>query len=324
MFGFVVHGSHLMQFARAVGDFDLVFEDVGRLAATGPDALVAPPTFLMAADHFDPTYVRRPRPGTSWLGSRPRDSAQQSGFHMEQHFTFRRPVRAGDVLTAASRPGATWEKSGRRAGTMTFGETLTDYRDCDGELVATARWVSAMVERKPDAPSPAAAADRSSSRPAPVVEHGSAAQDLTVGSAWTVVLVEDLTRAQIVMYAGASGDFHPLHSDDVYARDRGHAGVFAHGMLTMGMTGRAVTDRFGHASVRSFGGRIVSQVWPGDTLTARVEITAVRAGDDGGTVADIALTTTNQQGVAVFSGAAEVLVDESECPRQDSNLRHRL
>nr|WP_236722517.1 MaoC/PaaZ C-terminal domain-containing protein [Prescottella equi] len=126
------------------------------------------------------------------------------------------------------------------------------------------------------------------------------------------------------MYAGASGDFHPLHSDDVYARDRGHPGVFAHGMLTMGMTGRAVTDRFGHASVRSFGGRIVSQVWPGDTLTARVEITAVRASDDGGTLADIALTTTNQQGVAVFSGAAEVLVDESECPRQDSNLRHRL
>ncbi|MCA1004549.1 MaoC family dehydratase N-terminal domain-containing protein [Rhodococcus hoagii] len=309
MFGLVVHGSHLMQFARAVGDFDPAFEDVRRLSTTGPDALVAPPTFLMAADHFDPSYARRPRPGASWLGSRPVSSEQQSGFHMEQHFTFRRPVRAGDVLTAESRPGATWEKSGRRAGTMTFSETFTDYCDSDGELVATARWVSAMVERNPDAPAATATAGRSSDPYVPVVDECSAAKDLAVGSAWTVVLVEELTRAQIVMYAGASGDFHPLHSDDVYARDRGHPGVFAHGMLTMGMTGRAVTDRFGHANVLSFGGRIISQVWPGDTLTARVEIIAIRKSDDGGTVADLALMTRNQQGVPVFSGAAEVRVD---------------
>ncbi len=82
-----------------------------RLAATGPDALVAPPTFLMAADTLRSLLRAPPAAGTSWLGSRPRDSAQQSGFHMEQHFTFRRPVRAGDVLTAASRPAP----PGRRA-----------------------------------------------------------------------------------------------------------------------------------------------------------------------------------------------------------------
>ncbi|MFM1724047.1 MaoC family dehydratase N-terminal domain-containing protein [Rhodococcus sp. PAM 2766] len=309
MFELVVHGSHLMQFARAIGDADPAFENVERLAATGPDALVAPPTFLMAADHFDPTYARRPRPGASWLGSRRGGSEQQSGFHMEQYFTFHRPVRAGDVLAADARPGATWEKRGRRAGTMTFTETLTDFRDSDGDLVASARWVSAMVERKPDAPASSAEVERSPDPAGTDVEVGSSAKDLAVGSSWTVVVVDALTRAQIVMYAGASGDFHPLHSDDVYARDRGHPGVFAHGMLTMGMAGRAVTDRFGHANVLSFGGRIISQVWPGDTLTVRVEISAIRKSDDGGTVADLALTTRNQDGVAVFSGVAEVRVD---------------
>lgn len=179
---------------------------------------------------------------------------------------------------------------------MALSEILTDYRDADGVSVATARWVSAMVEHKP---APAVAAPRTeridtSSQTAE--EKSSAAGDLAVGSAWDVVLVEDLTRTQIVMYAGASGDFHPLHSDDVYARDRGFPGVFAHGMLTMGMTGRAITDRFGHANVLSFGGRIASQVWPGDTLTARVEVTGVRSRDDGAPVVELALVTVNQHG----------------------------
>ncbi|WP_430331256.1 FAS1-like dehydratase domain-containing protein [Rhodococcus sp. ACT016] len=306
MFEFVVHGSHLMQFARAIGDTDPAFEDVGRLSRTGSEALAAPPTFLMAADHFDPTYSRRPRPGAPWIGSRPlTDGATQpSGFHMEQHFTFHRPVRAGDVLTADARTGAMWEKSGRRAGTMSFSEILTDYRDSDGDVVATARWVSAMVERKPAALGGGAAEP---SRGTPDVhEDDPGAGDLGVGSVWNSVLVENLTRAQIVMYAGASGDFHPLHSDDVYARERGYPGVFAHGMLTMGMTGRAVTDRFGHANVRAFGGRIISQVWPGDTLTARVEVTGLHLDESGCVVAELMLRTTNQHGVQVFSGTAQV------------------
>ena len=60
------------------------------------------------------------------------------------------------------------------------------------------------------------------------------------------MLVDDLTRTQIVQYAGASGDYNPLHSDEVFAREvAGYPGVFAHGMLTMGMTGRLLTDWVG-------------------------------------------------------------------------------
>jgi acyl dehydratase len=114
------------------------------------------------------------------------------------------------------------------------------------------------------------------------------------------MLVEDLKRTTIVQYAGASGDYNPLHSDEVFTtKVAGYPSVFAHGMLTMGMTGRLVSDLVGAANVTSFGGRFTSQVFPGDTLTGRLVVDAV---DDG--VASMTVTTTNQDGVVVFSGTA--------------------
>ena len=126
------------------------------------------------------------------------------------------------------------------------------------------------------------------------------ASSLKVGDTKELLLVDDLTRTQIVMYAGASGDYNPLHSDELYAREQaGYPGVFAHGMLTMGMTGRLVTDLVGAANVTSFGGRFTSQVFPGDTLTGKVVVDDV----DGGVV-KMTVTTTNQDGVVVFAGQA--------------------
>ncbi|MDQ6525897.1 MaoC/PaaZ C-terminal domain-containing protein [Nocardioides sp. LHD-245] len=129
-----------------------------------------------------------------------------------------------------------------------------------------------------------------------------AAPTVAVGQVFEQLLVEDLTRTRIVQYAGASGDFNPLHTDATYATEvAGFPGVFAHGMLTMGMTGRVVTDVFGIAALRRFGGRFVAQVWPGDTLTARAAVVAVEDGQ-----ARLAVTTTNQDGAVVFSGEAVV------------------
>jgi acyl dehydratase len=134
------------------------------------------------------------------------------------------------------------------------------------------------------------------------------ASDLTEGLTFTEVIVEDLTRTQIVQYAGASGDYNPLHTDEVFATQvAGYPSVFAHGMLTMGMTGRMVTALVGDGNLRSFGGRFTAQVWPGDDLTTTVTVTAVHAGghgDGGEPTVDLAVSTVNQDGTEVFSGTA--------------------
>jgi acyl dehydratase len=131
------------------------------------------------------------------------------------------------------------------------------------------------------------------------------AVNLDVGDTREAVLVDDLTRTQIVQYAGASGDYNPLHTDEVFATQvAGYPTVFAHGMLTMGMTGRLLTDWVAVERLASYGVRFVAQVWPGDTLTATATVEAV----DGGQ-ADITLVTRNQRGENVLTGKATVRLD---------------
>jgi acyl dehydratase len=128
--------------------------------------------------------------------------------------------------------------------------------------------------------------------------------DVAVGDSRERLLTKDLTRTQIVQYAGASGDYNPLHTDDLYAKEvAGYPGVFAHGMLTMAMTARALTDWVGDGVLTSYGVRFKSQVWPGDALTARVTVAAIRE-QDGGHVVDLTVTTTNSKGEEVLAGTA--------------------
>jgi acyl dehydratase len=127
---------------------------------------------------------------------------------------------------------------------------------------------------------------------------------LQVGDTREEVLVDDLTRTQIVQYAGASGDYNPLHTDEPFATQvAGYPTVFAHGMLTMGITGRLITDWVGPANLTAYGARFVAQVWPGDTLTATATVEAVRD-EDGVRYADLSIVTKNQRGEKVLTGTA--------------------
>ena len=131
---------------------------------------------------------------------------------------------------------------------------------------------------------------------------------LNVGDEREMVVVENLTRTQIVQYAGASGDFNPIHHDEKFATETaGYPSVFAHGMLTMGMTSRLVTDWLGDGVVKDFGVRFVKQVWPGDTLTAKGTVKSVTPSDDGVTV-ELAIETRNQNGEPVVTGTASAVL----------------
>lgn len=135
------------------------------------------------------------------------------------------------------------------------------------------------------------------------------ASELTVGDTRTALLVEDLKRTQLVQYAGASGDYNPLHTDDLYTREvAGYPGVFAHGMLTMGLTGKLLTDWVGDGRLTNFGVRFVNQVWPGDTLTGTAEVAALRE-EAGVHLVDLTITTTNQDGTPVVTGTATARID---------------
>ncbi len=126
-----------------------------------------------------------------------------------------------------------------------------------------------------------------------------------VGDKHEMVVIENVSRSHITKYAGASGDFNPLHHDDTVAQKMaGYPSVFAHGMLSMGLTGRMVTDWLGKASLKKYGVRFTKQVWPGDTLTAKGEVTNVADAGNGKQLVTVKLVTVNQNGESVVEGEA--------------------
>ncbi|MFC1856639.1 MaoC/PaaZ C-terminal domain-containing protein [Thermodesulfobacteriota bacterium] len=135
------------------------------------------------------------------------------------------------------------------------------------------------------------------------------ASDLQIGDIYEERLVDDLTRTQIVQYAGASGDYNPIHTDEIFATQvSGYPSVFAHGMLTMGMTGKMLTNYVGDGRLTKFGVRFTRQVWPGDTIDGKVTIEAVRE-EDGHHYVDLSVETVNQNEDAVLTGYASARID---------------
>ncbi len=90
-----------------------------------------------------------------------------------------------------------------------------------------------------------------------------------------------LTRTDLVAYAGASGDFNPMHHDEVKATAAGQPSVFGHGMFSMGFLGSAITDYVGVGHVRRFQVRFAKQTWPDEDLRTKIVVTGKRTeGDD--------------------------------------------
>ena len=146
---FPVEATHILMFARAIGDENPVYTDPASPEAAQFGGVIAPPTFTMASSQFDPEAVLRPKKGQPWFGSAKEPSgaeiASTGRLHAEQHFEYYRPLVAGEVLTATERDGTTWQKESKRGGTLLFEEKFIDYTNVDtGDLVITARFVTVL------------------------------------------------------------------------------------------------------------------------------------------------------------------------------------
>ena len=159
-YAFPVDLTSIMLFASALGETNRIYYDEDYAQKTPLGSVVAPPTFPIASAHWDPDYplrgVRRvppsePRPRQAEALGRAGPSAGGGGLsralHGEQRFEYHQPVRPGMRLSVTTRRGRSWEKEGRRGGTLRFSETITEYRDERGEPVVTATSVGVITSK---------------------------------------------------------------------------------------------------------------------------------------------------------------------------------
>ncbi len=114
---------------------------------------------------------------------------------------------------------------------------------------------------------------------------------------------QELGRTDLVMYAGASGDFNPMHHDEVAAQAAGLPSVFGHGMFTMGLLGKALTDYVGVGNLKLYRIRFTKQTWPGEKLTTKVTV-AKKYEEHGQHLVDLECSVVNQSGEAKVQGVA--------------------
>ena len=152
---FPVEATHIMMFARSVNDGNPIYSDDEYASGTEVGKVIAPPTFAQSVAQFTDDYPLRPKVDEPWFGSakeatgtpNPPGSGGGGGLHAEQEFTYHRHLSPGDVLSVTARPGKSWEKQGKKGGLLKFTESITEYRDQNGELVVTARGLGVQTEK---------------------------------------------------------------------------------------------------------------------------------------------------------------------------------
>ena len=116
-------------------------------------------------------------------------------------------------------------------------------------------------------------------------------------------VTHELTRTDLVMYAGASGDFNPMHHDEVKAQAAGLPSVFGHGMFSAGFLATAITNYVGLGTLKRYKVRFAKQTWPGETFISKVKVIGKRK-EDGDNLVDLECTLTNQDGEVKVAGEA--------------------
>jgi acyl dehydratase len=147
----------------------------------------------------------------------------------------------------------------------------------------------------------------------PVAEQKLTYDEVTVGDE-APVLTHTLTRADLVQYAGASGDFNPMHTDEVAAKEAGLDSVFGHGMFSAGLLATALTNWVGIGTLMRYNVRFVKQAWPGEEFSTRVQVTAKREDGDRHLI-DMECSLTSANGEVKVAGEATAALPARQPPR---------
>jgi acyl dehydratase len=126
-------------------------------------------------------------------------------------------------------------------------------------------------------------------------------EDISEGQEAPPLSTPPITRTHIVKYAGASGDFNPIHHDELYAIRAGNDRVFAMGMLSAGFLSRMITNWVGDGKLRKYRVRFGRQVWPGDTIICKGRITR-KYTEGGKNFLEAEVFAENQKAEKVITG----------------------
>lgn len=297
---FEIEAGKVAEFARAIHDPADVYLDEDAATNAGFDAIPAPPTFQRVS--FFPRY-------------RPAGIDQEFGFdlglereyvlHGQQRYRYERPLLVGDRLRGETTLEDVFQRSGQSGGTMTFAILRTDFYDESDSLVLQA-WNTRIETDGPPA-------DSTEGSPTGSIEEASEASPrggFDVGDAGHSVETPELERGDFVKYAGASGDFNPIHFDEPYATGAGHPSVFGQGMFSAGIASKFVRQWLGLDSLSSFRTRFSARVFPGESLVVRGVVTEVESVEAGRMVdIDFEVTTAGANKLVV-EGSASAVVEE--------------
>ena len=243
-FSTTVEAGKVKLFCKAIGEEDPIYVDEAAAKKAGYRAVPVPPTFLQAITNDDPGKGGLLRLLNVDIGLI---------LHGEQHYDYYAPVFVGDRITCQQKVTDMYDKKG---GALWFVVSETSMKDQSGKLVAKGTGIT--VVRNPDAAQEV--------REEEMVAAPKFAE-VKVGDPIKPIVLPPITRHQLALYCGGSGDHNPIHVDLDFAKKFGFKDVFAHGMLSMGFLGRLVTSYAPRDRIRRLGTRFTSITWPGDVIT---------------------------------------------------------
>lgn len=152
---FPVERTAILNFAAALGETNRIYWDEEHAKETPLGGVIAPPTFAVSSALWNPRYPlrgirqipERPEPPASTGADKASRGDSSRLLHGEQRFEYHQPLRPGMRLSVTTRPGRSWEKEGKRGGTLRFSESVTEFRDERGSLILTATGVSIITEK---------------------------------------------------------------------------------------------------------------------------------------------------------------------------------